>query len=545
MRPAQPPEGPQLPPGGTARSATGAPMFTALYQALVLNEWRLRSRRLSSLVILLAVVAASWLMVLDPKSGMAMMVVNKQRIAYESQALAFASNLIASLLFGLAGFYLARGRTQEDLRCGTAAVLAATPVGNAQLLGVRWLGAFGFLFSLGAVVMLTVWVLQWVRGEGPLQPLPYLQMLVLGLAPGLMLCASLAVLADAWAPLMGKRGDALYWLFWVAQFAFIPATLGQGALRLTGWQVFDINGVSPLLVALSQLMDVKHVSVGGSSFDATLPMLHMPEGLWSRELVALRLGSMALALLPLLPATLSFHRYAPDRVKVRDAAARWRVVAALQWLLGPLLRPFTRALGLLLRAGAHLPGLPGRWLADVGLLLLSQPLLALAMLAGAVAGAAVPADMLPMLLAATVCAWGLAVADVTSRDLQHGTQALAAAAPGGARERAWRQALAAFGLGLLLVLPALLRLPVLLPALACVAGLLFLSAAAALLGRLTQGARTFLALFLFGLYLNLQHTGAAVLDVLGVAGDAHTGSVLGYAVAGLLGIAALPWLRRG
>ena len=87
-------------------------MNTSLYKALVLNEWRLRSRRISSLVILLAVVAVSWLMVLDPKSGAAMMVVSKQRIAYESQALAFATNLIASLLFGLAGFYLARGRTQ-------------------------------------------------------------------------------------------------------------------------------------------------------------------------------------------------------------------------------------------------------------------------------------------------------------------------------------------------------------------------------------------------------------------------------------------------
>ncbi|HEY9105340.1 MAG TPA: hypothetical protein VIN58_01590, partial [Roseateles sp.] len=355
-------------------------MNWSLYQALVLNEWRLRSRRVSSLVILLAVVAASWLMVLDPKTGMAMMVVNRQRLAYDSQALSFATTLIASLLFGLAGFYLARGRSQEDLRCGTAGVLAATQVRNAQLLGARWLGAFGFLFSLGTVVMLTVWVLQLVRGEGPLQPWPYLQMLVLGLAPGLMLCASLAVLADAWAPLMGKRGDALYWLLWMLQFGFMPAFLGEGAMRLSGWQVFDINGASPLLVSLGRLLDVRSVQVGGGPFDAALPLLSMPGGLWTRELVALRLGSMALALLPLVPAVRAFHRYAPDRVKARDVASRSGLTRALQWLLGPLMRPFTRALGLLLRAAAHLPGLPGRWLADVGLMLLSQPLLALTML---------------------------------------------------------------------------------------------------------------------------------------------------------------------
>jgi len=521
-------------------------MSASVYQALVLNEWRLRSRRVSSLVILLAVVAVSWLMVLDPKTGMAMMVVHKQRLAYDSQALSFGTTLLASLLFGLAGFYLARGRSQEDLRCGTAGVLAATQVTNAQLLGARWLGAFGFLFSLGTVVMLTIWALQLVRGEGPLQPLPYLQMLVLGLAPGLMLCASLAVLADAWAPLMGKRGDALYWVLWMLQFGFMPAFLGEGTLHLSGWQVFDINGASPLLVSLGRLLDVSNVQVGGGPFDATLPVLTMPGGLWTRELVALRLGSMMLALLPLVPAVLAFHRYAPDRVKARNTASRGRLVRALQWLLGPLVRPFTRALVGLLRAGAWVPGLPGRWLADVGLVLLSQPLLALVMLGCAVAAAFVPLQALPGMMAAALGAWGLAVADVGSRDLQSGTLALASAAPGGARERGWRQGLAAFGLGVVVSAPALLRWSVDAPlrAAACAAGLLCLSSFATLLGRLTQGARTFLALFLFGLYLNLQNTGLAALDMLGLSGAAQPGSVAGFAVAGLLAGAALVFPRR-
>lgn len=517
-------------------------MNTVLYHALVLNEWRLRSRRLSSLVILLVVVAVTWLMVLDPASGLAMMVVGRQRIAYESPALAFATNLIASLLFGLAGFYLARGRSQEDLRCGTAAVLAATPVGNAQLLGARWLGGFGFLFSLGTVVMLTAWVLRLVRGEGPLNPVPYVQMLLLGLAPGLMWCASLAVLADAWAPLMGKRGDVLYWVLWMAQFAFLPAMLGQGALRLSGWQVFDIGGTSPLIVGLSQLMEVQHIAVGGSRFDASLPLLHMPEGLWSTELVALRLGAMVLALLPLVPAALLFHRYAPGSVKLRDPARRSRLVAAMQFLLRPLLTPFTALVRGLMALSARLPGAIGRWLADLALLLLSQPLLGAAMAVGMVAGAFVPAPALPGVLAATLGLWGLAVADVSARDVQSGTWALATAVPGGARERLLRQAMVALGLGGLVALPALTRLVAVVPvqAVACLAGLACLSAAAVLLGRLTRGARTFLALFLFLLYLDLQRTGVPALDVLGLSGDATGLSVAGYALAAVLGGL---WLR--
>ena len=516
-------------------------MNGALFRALILNEWRLRSRRLSSLVILLAVVALSWLMVLDPKSGSAMMVSQGQRFAYDSQALAFATMVVASLLFALMGFYLARGRSQEDMRCGTAAALAATPVGNAQLLGARWLGAFGFLLALGTAVMLTIWVLQLVRGEGTLQPLPYLQMLVLGLAPGLMFCASLAVLADAWAPLMGKRGDALYWIFWIAQLAFVPAVLGQKVIEMHAWQVLDINGVSPLLVGVSQLLGVSNISVGGGPFNPALPVLRMPAGLWSAELVALRVGAMGLALLPLIPAVMLFHRYSPDHVKPRGERGRSRTVRALQWLLQPLMRPLTWALRRLLCASAGMRGLPGRWLADLSLMLLSQPLLALAMLGCSLACAVVPSQVLPAVLAGLMAAWGLAVADVSSRDLQSGTLALAGVAPGGAHERGWRQALVAFGSGLVFAAPALLRWSASAPlsALACLAGLLFLSVVATLLGRLTQGSRTFLALFLFGLYLNLQKTGLAMLDMLGLSGAAHLGSVAGYAIAGVLGFALL------
>ena len=56
--------------------------------------------------------------------------------------------------------------------------------------------------------------------------------------------------------------------------------------------------------------------------------------------------------------------------------------------------------------------------------------------------------------------------------------------------------------------------------------------------------RPFLALFLFGLYLNLQDTGVAALDMLGLSGAANLGSVAGFAAAGLLGLAALVAVQR-
>jgi hypothetical protein len=42
-------------------------------------------------------------------------------VLYTSSALALGSASMASLLFGLAGFYLLRGRMAEDLRSGLAA----------------------------------------------------------------------------------------------------------------------------------------------------------------------------------------------------------------------------------------------------------------------------------------------------------------------------------------------------------------------------------------------------------------------------------------
>lgn len=517
-------------------------MNTHLLKALVLNEWRLRSRRVSSFVILAVVVVLSWLVVADPQSGHAMMVASKQRIAYESQALAFGTNLIASMLFGLVGFYLARGRCQEDLRSGTASVLAATPVPNQQLLLSRWLGAFGFLMALGAALMLTLWVLQLVRGEGPLRPLPYLQMLVFGLGPGLMLCASLGVLSDAWAPLMGKRGDLLYFTFWALQFAMIPLTLGQGMTELSPWLVLDVSGFSPLLIRLTQLMQVTQVSVGGGTFDPSLTLLYMPDTLWNAQLLALRIGSALLALLPLFLAMRLFHRYAPDRVKLREPGGRWRLVLLVQ----KLLRPLTRHLSLLLRLSAYLPGRSRRLLADVSLILISQPLLGLALLLCVPAGSLLPGEALAGLLTLALALWGVAISEVGSRDHQAGTAALTAAAPGGKLERTLRSAASALALGLIVSAPALLRwldgAP--LQALACVAGLVFVSGAAALLGQLTGGSRSYLALFLFALYVSLQSKDVAWLDLLGLNGSASAASVGLYLSLGLLMGGALLLLGR-
>ncbi len=500
-------------------------------RALVLDEFRLRSRRLGSLVCLLAVVALCWLLVADPESGRAMMVMGKQRIAYQSQTLAFGTALTAGMLMGLAGFYLARGRTQLDLRSGMASVLAATPVGNGTLLLARWLGALLYLNALMGGLLLTVMVLHLVRDAGPLEPLIYVVTYVLVLGPVLMLTASMAVLADAWQPLMGKRGDLLFFVLWTAQFAALPLVMTAEHREITAWLVFDISGLPAHLLRMSELLQTEHFSLGGSGFDPNLAPVQLHEGFWTLQLVVLRVGSALLALLPLALAVRLFHRYSPDKVRVTPGAERRARLAALQRLL----RPLARAVNRLLPQCAGWPGLAGQVAAELLSSLSANPLGLLIGLGLMVAGVLGPVNSLGTVLAAVAALWGVLISDIGARDQQAGLLSLTSVAPGGPRARYLRQWLASLALGLLFSLPVLLRWSLHAPllAVALLSGLVFLSALASLLGLLTGSGRAFLSLFLFGFYIAVQTPQIAWFDPLGFNGSATPATVGGYLATGL------------
>ncbi len=86
---------------------------------LVQTELRLRLRRLSTVLVLLLTLVLSWMVVVDPRTGFAMMVIQKARTVYESGTVAFGSACIASVVLNLFGFYLVRGRS--SLTCTVAA----------------------------------------------------------------------------------------------------------------------------------------------------------------------------------------------------------------------------------------------------------------------------------------------------------------------------------------------------------------------------------------------------------------------------------------
>lgn len=506
-----------------------------LIKTLAMNEMRLRMRRASTIVALLAIVVISWAMLEDPAGGHALIVVADARVLYTSSALALGSAAMASMLFSLGGFYLVRGRIAEDIRTGAGSVIGATPVDNALFLTGRWLGAVAYLVLLMLAAMATMLVCHALRGDGPIQPLVYLSTYCLILLPAIFFVASCAILFDSWAPLMGKGGDVLFFFVWMAQLSMMAIMQTTGALG-SPWTVGDFTGLAATMSTLAGHFDINHTSLGGGSpFDPARAPLLLPEVPWTPQVVLMRFASALLAPLPLLAAVLVFHRFSPDKVKVSNSRQRRSPLAMLDgWL-----RPLSRLVQPLFALAARLPRWCGQALADVALTLAASPSAIAALLVAAGASALVDVRQLGPVLMACVAAWGILVSDMSTRDYQAGVEDMTGAVAGGSTHRYLRQFGAAAVLGWMFMGVAALRYAMHQPirAAAVAAGIFALAALASLLGRCSRTPRTFLALFLFGLYVAFQAVKVPMVDAVGFNGAANMQSVLAYLAIGMAALA--------
>jgi hypothetical protein len=518
-------------------------MTPALFRSLVMNEVRLRLRRSSTLVALLAVTIISWSMIGDPASGSSLIVIDDARVLYTSSVIAIGSASLACLLFGLGGFYLVRGRSAEDVRSGTGSVIGAAPIGNALFLASRWAGGVAYLGALMLAFMLTMLGLHVVRGDGPIELLVYLQYYALLLLPMLFFTVSCAVLFDSVAFLMGKAGDVLYFVVFCAQLGAAISATAVASRVIPLVTMFDFSGIGAGMLLIRQNFDTTHISLGGGSFDAKLAPLHLGAALWTAELVALRCAAGVLALLPMLPAVLLFHRFSPDRVKVSTAARRRTPLDVLNgWL-----RPLASLVQPLFRLAARVPGMAGQILADVALTFATSPSGLAAVLVLTVLAVVLPSDALGPLTLAAVGWWGVLVSDLGTRDFGAAIEDISGTVAGGTARRYVRQYAATALIGFAFTAVVALRWSVDQPvrALALVAGVLAVSALASLFGRCARTPRLFLALFLFWKYLEFNRVPAPAIDAFGSLGNATTGTAFGYcAVAALALIAGYWWHRR-
>lgn len=501
-------------------------------RVIALNEVRLRMRRLSTLVALLAVVALCWLAIADPADGVTMMVIDHKRVLYTSQALAFGSAHIACVLLGLAGFFLLRGRAADDLQSGMGAVIGATAASNALLACGRWLGGVAYLLLFVLAYLGSTLALHALRGEGEIHLLVYLKTYLLYLLPVVSYAAAAAVLFDNIGALVGKRGDILYFFLWCMQFG---ATAGVVENPGTTWPMyFDFSGLSVAVTTLQEHFATKYFAMGRHGFDPAIAPLVIPDSLWTLRAFAIRSVTLVLSVLLLAPAALFFHRYSPDRVRPRSSRGN-RLLA----LVDRILRPVTLLVRPLPTLAMRVPGFPGEALAEVALVLSMSPLATLAWAGGTLIAAVGAPAVLPAVMTFGVVCWGVIVCGIVPRDWQNGADAMTAVLPGGAVRRFLRHWAASLVLGLPLLVVAMRWYgdsPV--RAAAAVGGLLALASAASLLGGLTRGSRLFLALFLFAWYIALNSPKTATLDLVGFNGAATAATAAAWALAGCLAWAA-------
>lgn len=495
-----------------------------LIRVLCLNEVRLRMRRLSSLFAVMAMIAISWAMIVDPQTGSSMMAINKARVLYTSSALAMGSASLLSFLLALIGFYLVRGRIVEDLRSGIGSVIASTSVSNSLFLFSRWLGGVAYMLYLVLVAMCAIMILHAIRGDGPIQLWVYLQTYLLVLAPMTVFAVSAAILFDSLPVLMGKAGDFVYFIAWIMQVSIISKIEELSAGTLSPWLLLDFSGLVTTIFTLKTYLMTNNFSLGSSTFDPQVMPITLPVIMWSWQMALMRFGSAALALCLLLPAIPLFHRFSPDKVKQAHARKRRSPLE----ILNTWSRPLAKQVQALFIWSAQSANFFGQVLADIALTLVYAPFSILVIVVVTTLSALISLQALPGLTVFAVAFWGVLISDVSTRDFQAAIEGMTAAAHGGAMRRYLRQLSATMVLGFLFVGVILFRLSFAQPlmALALAVGIVSMSACATCLGKVSNTSKTFMSLYLFTLYIATQADKVPLLDIFGFNGVATSVQVL-------------------
>ena len=482
-------------------------------QILIVTEVRLRSRRWTSLLAVFLMAAMCWNIISDPASGHAMIVIDHARVLYTSSALALGSSSLLSMIMLFVGFFLVRGRVADDIRTGIGSLIAASPVSNAVFLSSRWIGGVLYFMLLIFAGMLSVIALQMVRGEPGIDFWIYLQTYSLVFIPLAFYVVSLALLFDSVPFLMGKLGDLLFFILWIAQLSLITKVMELGRGESSAWFIFDFCGLVTTIANLQGQLGTKNFSLGGSNFDPALAPLVLSASLWSTKLVVLRVATAVFALLPLLLAFPLFHRFSPDRVKQSQSRKRRTPIEMLnQWS-----RPLARLAQPLMRMANRMPNFFGQVVADAALALISAPVFILCLLVLNGFAVLMDAKDLFSVLPFIVMTWGVLIVDISTRDFQAGIESMTAAVSGGVERRYLRQLSACLLLALMFGGVAMLRLlsaDGFVVLMLCV-GFVAASAMACAAGRITRTPRPFLSAFLFWLYVASQAKSIPMVDLFG------------------------------
>ena len=517
-------------------------MPTVLQQVLGIagTDLRLRLRRPATLWLILILSGLAYMLIPDPATGRALMVVDGARALYTSQVVALATAGLASLFLTFAGFYLSSNAIRRDLIARTGGIIAATPVSSSTYLVGKFLGGAAFLGLVTIVYVLNVMAMHLLRGEGPLEPFTYFLTYALALGPAILVVAALALMFECVPMLSGRLGDVLYFFIWAV-------LLAMGAMSERGGigQYLDVMGLGFIMRQVHAVSNSTQLAIGMTPFRGdvapwVLPPIPLSFGiLWPRIVVAL------LTVPILIVARLFFHRFDPARVKSGRQGGGGGIIRRISVLIKPVTRVVSEAGARIVPAA---PGVLRPILAETIMTLCQSPLVLLAWF-GVVAGTILSRGetvrhVLPMIVAIVLA---VALADLATRDRVAGTLPMLYSMPRVKPGYAFIKLGAATLLALLFCIPPAIRIAFTAPgsALSLLIAAGFMGALATALGLLTRTPKTFMGVFMLFLYLVLNGAQVPGLDFAGwnavATGSTRVGYILAAVFLGLIAVVRHRW----
>ena len=507
--------------------------------AIVGADFRIRFRRVSTVIVFLLLSAFAYVWIPAPSTGRALIQINGHRAINNSGAIGLGTASLGMIFVGLFGFYVISNAIRRDVitRCGVIA--ASTPMRSGEYLLGKFFGNVVFLATFVCGFMLSSMVMLTVRGEARLEPFVFIEQYLLLTPAAIVFVSAVAVLFESIPWLAGKLGDVIYFFLWMAVIGLVVANETSHG-RINWARCFDFTGFGFMIDQMQQTLHTESVSIGASSFDPKKPAILFHGLTLTREWVLPRLISM-LAPLALLPiAALFFHRFDPVRTGRVAGKGRKNWIGKIQNLFKPLSR---RAVGFLTfpsRGGSFI----GAMWTDAALTFTLFPLVLVAFVGITIMTCCAPlGKTLPIVFAAL----GVIVSDVATRDVRAGTMASLRSISRLRENYVWWKFGSTSLLALILCAAPLVRamLHGQFAFVALICGILFVASIATALGVATANPKTFIVGFLTFWYVVVNDHGThPMLDFAGFYGRFTPMSVGLYATIGVVAIAGVQLFYR-
>lgn len=508
--------------------------------AIVRADFLIRFRRVSTVVVFLALCFIPYLLIPDPRTGTALvpskafMQIDGRRALLNSATIGMGTALIGSVFIGLIGFYVISNAIRRDVlsRCG--AVIASTRVRSIEYLVGKTLGNVVFLVTFVSGFMLASMAMVIVRGEAPLEPLVFIGQYLLLVPPAIVTVSVIAVVFESIPWLSGRLGDVLYFFLWMGLFVPVAALSEKSSSPAPNFVAyFDVSGLGYMVAQMKNVLHTTAVAIGSSTLkDPSLaPTVFNGLGLPANWILP-RISSTFTPTAFTLIALAFFHRFDPARTGRIVSRAGEGILRRVQRWIKPVTRPVVAAVMGRPRAG-HVT-LVGSARRDAALTLGAFPFAALALIGFSLVGLAMrPAEVGTGLMPILIAVIAVIIADVPCRERRAGTMNLVCASPllASAFVR-WKFLAALIVTALFVMIPAV-KVAIAAPQrlVALVIGLVFIASASTMLGTVSSNPKTFIVLFLTFWYVVMNDEGRTPqLDFAGFFGTSTSTVIVAYAL---------------